>query len=244
MPETSLNPAIGRLAVESLGAYPAFLERLAEDTELPTGFLRSGVLRLAYGGDAAGYLQARLDDYAAAGLAAEWLTSERCVERAPGLSAEGLSGGLLCADEAQVHGGWLLAALEEAATERGARVRVERIAAVDGKAEPVRLGLQTGQSLSCDRLVWALGSWSGKVPGLTLPVHPVKGQLLVFPQAAGPGPILFHGSRYLLSKADGSVILGATMEEDAGFSLEKTAAVEELRDELERLWPDLAGRPA
>ena len=99
------------------------------------------------------------------------------------------------------------------------------------------------QQLSADVAVLALGSWSGAVAGVTLPVRPVKGQLLVFPGGAGPERIVYWGHNYLLTKPDGSVIVGATMEE-AGFSIVTDQHAQELRPVLERMWPGLAEAPA
>ena len=59
------------------------------------------------------------------------------------------------------------------------------------------------------------------MPGLGYPVRPVKGQLLVFGHGStGPPVIVYRDHNYLLTKADGTVVLGGTMQEDGGYSME------------------------
>src|SRR5258708_13751486 len=68
MPETQINPAIGRVAVEALRDYPEFLGNLAEDTGLGTGFNRCGLMRVAYGDDEAVAIRDGVGAYEAAGM--------------------------------------------------------------------------------------------------------------------------------------------------------------------------------
>jgi glycine oxidase len=86
--------------------------------------------------------------------------------------------------------------------------------------------------------VIAAGAWSGSLEGLPaeacVPVRPVKGQLLRLRDPAGTGllkrVVRFEGG-YLLPRADGRYVLGATVEE-RGFERHATAGgvYELLRD--------------
>ena len=245
MAETALNPAIGRLASEALHGYPAFLEALATDSDAPTGFEQTGVLRPAYSPAEAEALREGVGAYEAAGVPSQWLSPADCIREVPGIGA-GLVGGLLTFDEAQVQAEWLMLALADAVARRGGRFVDGEAASVEasGAGVEVRLGPGSGPALRADRAVLAMGSWSATLPGLDYPVRPVKGQLLVFP-AGSPAPrrILYAGHSYLLGKADGTVILGGTVEE-RGFDTETDAGAEGLREVLPRLFPALAGAPA
>ena len=242
MAEIALNPPLGRLATESLRYYPNFLEALAEDTELPIGFIRSGVLRVAYSAGEAEALREATGQYEAAGMPSRWLSAAAVEREAPGLGTRELAGGLLSYDEAQVQPRWLLAALEAAIAARGGELADAEVLAVEDGGATVRT---EGGVIEAGRLVLAMGSWSGTLPGLDYPVRPVKGQLLAFgPGAPGPAVIVYRDHNYLLTKADGSVILGGTMEPDAGFSLVTDERAEELRLLLPELWPALVGAPA
>jgi glycine oxidase len=90
----------------------------------------------------------------------------------------------------------------------------------------------------------AAGSWSGALAeqaGLDLPVRPVKGQILLL--KAEPGRltrIVKHDRAYLVPRADGRILVGATMEM-AGFDRRTTLeALHFLSGALLALAPGLA----
>ena len=75
----------------------------------------------------------------------------------------------------------------------------------------------------------AAGPWSERIDGLpvgaSVPVRPVKGQLLRLRDPAGPGllrRVLRFRDGYLVPRGDGRYVLGATVEEQ-GFGLAPTA---------------------
>lgn len=243
MPELVTSAALGRFAVEALRAYPEFLGRLAEDSHHETGFVRSGLLRVAHDPRTAESIRDSVGTYEAAGMPSQWLESRAVLAEAPGVGADGLIGGLLSFDEAQVHPAWLLEALTEAIEHRGGRVTRVDISRIEPSGEGVTAQTSDGRALHADRVILSMGSWSGTLPDLAYPVRPVKGQLRVYSGHPGPARMLYSGRNYLLTKVDGSVLLGATME-DAGFDLQPTAAVGELDAVLSRLWPGLQGAPA
>ena len=92
-----------------------------------------------------------------------------------------------------------------------------------GRARGVALA--KGGEIGCAQVVVAAGSWSGAVDGLPAglraAVRPVKGQLLRLRHPHGMPPVLTHTIRatvrgvdvYLVPRADGEVIVGATQEE-------------------------------
>jgi glycine oxidase len=242
MPESQLTRRLTRLAVEALRDYPRFLEALAEDSARDVGFVRSGVLRVAADDDAASQLREEAGTYEAAGLPSQWLSGRGARDLAPGLP-ESLAGALFSFDEAQVQPEWLLAALEEAAFRRDVEMVDGEVTGLTAAGDGAVAALAGGRRLEADRVVLAAGSWSSELGGNAVPVRPVKGQLLAFRGATGPRPIIYAAHNYLLSKADGAVLLGGTMEE-AGFSLDGDAAGEALRDLLPGLWPGLVATPA
>ncbi|GAC1328415.1 MAG: glycine oxidase ThiO [Candidatus Dormibacteria bacterium] len=242
MPESSMTPSLVRLASEALRYYPRFLEALEEDSQHDVGFRRCGVLRVA--GDEAERVALReeVGTYEAAGLPSQWLDPASARQLAPGLPPS-TAGGLFSFDEAQVQPAWLLEALEEAAFRRGVSFTSGEVAGLAATADGVTVEVRGLDAVGADRVVLAAGAWSSELGGPGVPVRPVKGQLLAFGDVSGPGPILFSGHDYLLTKPDGSVLLGGTMAE-AGFSLQPDAAAEALRELLPRLWPPLQGAAA
>jgi glycine oxidase len=91
-----------------------------------------------------------------------------------------------------------------------------------GRVTAVRT--RTGR-LAAARVLLAAGSWSGalaEAAGFELPVAPVKGQILLL--KAEPGRlrrIVKHDRAYLVPRADGRILVGATMEM-AGFDRRTT----------------------
>jgi glycine oxidase len=245
MPELAINARLGRLAIEAIRDYPSFLGRLAEDSGHDPGFARSGVLRVAYEASEAEALREATGAYEAAGMPSRWLSPAALRRELSGLGQAGLVGGLLSYDEAQVQPAWLLAALEEAIARRGGQVLEAQVESLQTTAGGALVRVHGAPELEVAHVVLAMGSWSGTLPGLGYPVRPVKGQLLVFGRGStGPPVIVYRDHNYLLTKADGTVVLGGTMEEDGGYSMEADGRAEALRDLLPRLWPGLVGADA
>ncbi len=105
-----------------------------------------------------------------------------------------------------------------------------------------------GREHRADRVVLATGAWSGAgswlPPSARPPVRPVKGQLLVLRgtrRASRSATRIVAAERvYLVPRADGRLIVGATVEE-RGFDLQVTAGgVHELLREAYRALPDVA----
>lgn len=100
-----------------------------------------------------------------------------------------------------------------------------------------------GQTILCG------GAWSGRLAadlGMSLPVTPVKGQMLLF-RARHPdaGPLLeqvvLRGGRYLIPRDDGRILVGSTLEPDAGFDRQTTErARADLRASAIAMLPGLA----
>jgi glycine oxidase len=68
----------------------------------------------------------------------------------------------------------------------------------------------------------AVGAWASQlIP--RLPVHPVRGQIVLFRCEELPfTQILMHGKRYLVPRPDGRVLVGSTEEPEAGFEKANT----------------------
>ena len=77
-----------------------------------------------------------------------------------------------------------------------------------------------GQAIDCDLVCLCAGAWSSELLGqlgVQLPVIPVRGQMLLYklPQQMFI-PIINEGSRYIVPRTDGHVLVGSTLEE-VGF---------------------------
>ena len=142
---------------------------------------------------------------------------------------------MLIEEHGFVAAGDLTRALVASARRHGAQMieqsRVRRIIRDNGE-----FVVETDRgTLDGDALVVAAGSWSGTiaVDGITtrLPVRPVRGQLMYLTWSGTPLRRVTWSRRcYLVPWEDGSVLVGATMEE-VGF--DERATVAGVRDLLE-----------
>lgn len=100
--------------------------------------------------------------------------------------------------------------------------------------------------LRAQTTVLAAGAWSGELLaslGLTLPVVPVKGQMILYKCAEDflSSMVLAKG-RYAIPRRDGHILIGSTLEH-AGFDKTPTEdALASLRASAEELLPALAGQ--
>jgi glycine oxidase len=240
--------ALLRLNLDSLARYPAFAAAVSERSGLPTGFRACGTVSIAWdGADLAG-----LRDLAAfgrrLGLDSCLLTGRELRELEPAV-APGLPGALLAEHDHQVDPRLLHAALRAAASADGVRFvdGAPRVDVVGDRA--VGVTLDDGTVLSAGHVVLAAGAWSGRVDGVpaaAVPaVRPVKGQTL---RLRLPGPArLSHVVRgtvkgspiYLVPRADGEYVVGASSEE-VGFDTQPRAgAVYELLRDAQSVMPEL-----
>lgn len=105
-------------------------------------------------------------------------------------------------------------------------------------------GVRTGDGeLLADQVVVTAGAWSGELLqslGLSLPVAPVKGQMILFKCAEDFLPsMVLAGGRYAIPRRDGHILVGSTLEH-VGFDKTPTEdALASLRASAETLLPGL-----
>ncbi|TDC62106.1 glycine oxidase ThiO [Actinomadura sp. GC306] len=234
-----------RLGLDSRDRYGAFVAELEEATGLETAYRTDGILQVAFDSDDLTYLDDLRRFQESLGIAAEALTGREC-RRVEPMLAPGVRGGLLAPRDGSVDPRRLTAALLAAAEKAGARLvrqRATGVTVANDTAAGVRL--DDGTVLPADRVLLAAGPWSGDLaglpPGVVPPVRPVKGQVmrlrtrLPFLGRATRG-LVKGSSVYLVPRADGEIVLGATQEE-LGFDTRVTAGGlwELLRDARELL---------
>lgn len=237
-----------RLNLASVAAFPAFAADLAEEAGIDPGLRPSGTVIAAW--DAADFSTLRdLHSFAVhLGLSAELLTGRELRALEPAL-ASGLPGGLHVVDDHQIDPRMLHAALTQACRRRGVRF-VEATAAVDvvhDRAVGVRL--PDGRRVQAPVVVLAAGSWSATIEGLPAPlrppVRPVKGQTLRLRLPGGtPVSRVVRATMqgvplYIVPRADGRMVVGASSEESGFDERPRAGAVYELLRDAQSLIPEL-----
>jgi glycine oxidase len=222
---------------EGLGAAAAASGRLrgSASPESACGFRPSGALVVAADADDAGELRRLAELHRSLGLASTWLRASECRRLEPGLSPR-VRGAIHAPGDHQVDPAATVRALAAACAAAGAEIRegaeVGELVQAGGAVTGVRTA---AGEVRAGAVVVAAGAWS---PSLAVaaaggnggaaappPVRPVKGQIVALrapDPALVPQMIVRTPRCYLLSRGDGRVVLGATVEE-RGFDTATTA---------------------
>jgi glycine oxidase len=220
--------ALLRLSLLAVGRFPGFAAELEAAAGCTVGLRREGTLAVAYDPDDHAALERLTGFRRSVGLDAHELDSRACRRLEPFL-APGVRGGVLFAGDWSVDNRRYAAALRGAAQAAGVRFVRDRVTAVrtrdDGSAAGVRLAGSGAGHIDGAAVVVAAGCWSAAIEGLPDglrgAVRPVKGQLLRLRHPAGMPPVLGRTIRalvrgtdvYLVPRADGELVVGATSEE-------------------------------
>jgi glycine oxidase len=238
-----------RLSRDSLARYPSFAAEVEEASGLPVGFLPCGTVAVAWDGADLAALRDQHAFSAQLGIDAQLLTGRELRELEPAVAA-GLPGALYAPGDHQVDPRLLHAALFEAARRLGVRVVAAAGSVRITGSRATGVELPDGTDLPAGHVVVAAGAWSTGIAGVpgehAAPVRPVKGQTLRL-RLSGP-PRLTRVLRgtvkgspiYLVPRADGRLVVGASSEE-AGFDVTPRAGVvyELLRD-AQSVLPELS----
>ena len=245
-PQMELRPeeeSISLLGRESMTRWRGFVADLEADSDIPLHYRDEGTLFISADHDAAEQLRFLHDHQIELGMPVEWLTGDEVRDREPYIS-HNVVAGLVCLEDHHLDCRGLVRGLAEALVRRGGELRentmVEGVVADGASVQGVRVD---GALVEADAVVVAAGTWSGMLdgldPSLKPPVRPVKGQMIMLRQ---PEPrVLDHclwarSSRdfcYMTPKADGTLLIGATVEE-VGYNKDVTAGA--VLDLLRAAW--------
>lgn len=229
----------------SLGMWDDFAARLRSRAPgITFEYSRSGTLEVALTDDDLARLAHSAEWLRSAGVAHEWMDAAAARTFAPAISPSATAG-LFIAEHGFVNVTALVRALTVAARLSGAVcVTPVEVLHVEQKRDIVivRVG---GETNEFDHVVLAAGSWTRRVrvAGLPVfPVRPIRGQLLhlKWPASTHPTQSIWGGRCYTVPWTNGSLLVGATVE-DVGFDERSTVAgVRELMDAVVELLPDAA----
>ncbi|MHB1936875.1 MAG: glycine oxidase ThiO [Acidobacteriaceae bacterium] len=231
---------VTRLSLFSQRLYPGLVKTLASDTGIDAQWCATGMLSL------------NEDSARALAWAGSWRQDVRVVAGDALHAIEPAIGpvehALWMPEVAQVRNPRLIKALRSDVTRRGGRieegVRVTGFRIHAGQLEALRT--DQGER-PVDRCVIAAGAWSAELLasiGIRLPIGPVKGQMLMIRgQPQDVRHMIQDGPCYLVPRLDGRILVGSTLEPDAGFDLAVTpAAKTTLHRAAIRMVPALAAR--
>ena len=235
--EAHEHGALRDLGVRSLDLYDAWIAAVRRESGADVEYRRIGTLEVALDPSHAADLQAGLRQDQP--MAACWTDGPRTRADHPALGS--VVGALFTPVHGYVAAQQLTEALLAAALRTGARVQRTRATGVARDGGRVTVTTTIG-TLACDHAVVAAGAWSG---GLAIagadgpPLRPVRGQLLHLGWQGRPLRTIIWGPEcYVVPRADGTVLVGATSE-DVGFDERATSAgVRDLLDAACDLLPE------
>lgn len=226
------------LTVQSLALYDEFVSTASVDSDTSVEYRRCGTLEVAHDSASADRLRTLGAWVASRGVEATWIDPAGVSRMEPALAPT--HGGLLVSSHGYVRASQLTVALATAARHHGAEVRTgARVDGISFAADRATV-ITGGEAHTAKTVVVTGGSWSGQLSP-EADVVPVRGQLL---HVKWQGPplerILWSERCYLVPWLDGTLLIGATVE-DAGFDERVTAGgMRELLDAAIAVVPELA----
>jgi glycine oxidase len=223
------------LAVRSLDLYDDWIASLRRDIDGDVEYRRIGTLEVAL--DDERVTELRHGAAAHRGVSTTWMSAEEVRRVHPALAA--IAGALFTPTHGYVSAPQLATALAAAAERHGTRLHRATVTAIAPEGPSIRVTTTDG-AIEATHVILAAGAWTNRITGVrTPPLRPVRGQLLQLGWAREPlSSIIWASKCYIVPKIDGSILVGATVEE-VGFDERTTAAgVRDLLEAACELLPD------
>lgn len=217
-----------QLTLLSNRLHRAWAEQLREETGIDNGYRPCGALYLARSREQAAALAQSAAAWEAEGIQTQRLSPSQAQELEPALKhcQPAIEAAVLLPEESQIRNPWHMRALVAACVGRGVvieqGVAAEQLVIRSGQLVRVQTIAGTRQA---GRYVIASGSWTAALAtqlGVRLDIRPIRGQIVLLTLPRRPlERIVNEGPRYLVPRAEGRVLVGAT-EEDVGFDKRNT----------------------
>jgi glycine oxidase len=233
------------LAKASLELYTEFIEQIQQTTGRTLDYRRDGALEVFFGERAEERRAAWLATFRDSGFKPKLLSADDLRRMEPALAADAAAGALL-EDEGAVNNRLLSEAVAEAARREGAELRagveITRLLSSGGRVT----GVETRQErITAQHVVIAAGCFSALIEGAEryAPTIPARGQMAALRPAIMPVSRVIRGPAYLVPRADGRLLVGATVERVGYEKAVTPAGIGRLLTDSVRMIPSLADAP-
>jgi glycine oxidase len=244
--EADTDDEFFRLCFESNRMYAALADELFDETGIDVELNKNGTLYLAFDDVDEKEFDHRFQWQTAAGLELKRLDRSQVRALEPDVS-DNVIGGLHFPDDGQVENRKLVDALAASAKLLGVDIRegieVKSILSDHGRVK----GVETTQGrIPVDRVVITTGAWASHIElgdtSLPVEVKPIRGQMICYrPQGVAIRHVIYSRRGYVVPRADGRLLAGATAE-DVGFDSSVTdEALRLLQDIAVEIFPRLGG---
>ncbi len=211
------------LGLGARNLYEQLGPALLSNTGIDIGLWREGIARIATDAADVASLHSKVAWQRQQGYAVEWIDSDELRNRWPWIGPA--LGALWAPYDGALDPGRLVQAFIADARRMGASMVTDRVTGIQQHAGRIVGVNAESNNYSAPQVVIAAGAWSSHITGVprSLPVEPVRGQMMALPWPEGvERAILYHRDCYLLTRGT-EAILGSTMEY-VGYRPEVTPA--------------------
>ncbi|MHB8263171.1 MAG: glycine oxidase ThiO [Acidimicrobiales bacterium] len=236
------------LSLAASGRWPSFAEALKQESGHDLGYRQVGTMVVAADNDDRTFIRNLFEFQESMQLDVQWLKPSEARELVPQL-ASSTRGGLLARGDYQVDPRLVADALIKVSNDRGYEfVHASATSVEPAKETGYTIRLDTGDNLRADKVVLSTGAWTSQVSGIpdyvSTAIRPVKGEIV---RVSAPEPSLLPShtvraiakgrSVYMVPRLDGSLVIGATMEEKGFDTQVRSGAVYELLRDAREILP-------
>jgi glycine oxidase len=234
----------------SHGLWPAFVKQLAPFSEKRLDYHTGGRFFVAMSGKVAKRLKKQFDYHHDVGLPVKWLSGVEVRTRAPYLGPM-VEAAIFSPMGHAVDNRQIVQGLRRAFLQAGGRLlehtSVQEVLISDQVVRGVRLSTTT---IAADTVIIATGAWTAQLAGLSPAMQraskPRKGQTLTL-QMSVTSPLVDRtviGPVYLVPRRDGRLIVGTTVEREAGYDTRNTVdGVYHILNKARRMVPGVEQLP-
>ncbi|MFQ5865160.1 MAG: glycine oxidase ThiO, partial [bacterium] len=238
-----LQGPLSELCHASHALYPEFVAELEEESGAKIGYQTNGSIFVAADFKEAQALAGLLERQHSADRQAEELSAKQLRDLEPEL-AEDIQVGVYLPNDHQVDNRKLMSALVSATARQDVQFLTgSPVIGLEFKRTRV-VGVRIPErTLSGGTIINAAGCWAGQVDRttrLTLPIRPIRGQMVCLEKQPQPLHHLIHSTGcYLVPWPDGRILVGSTLE-NVGYNKEVTAhGIQQLLDAALKVVPSL-----
>jgi len=228
----------------SLAIYPSLAAELKSETDIDIEFIRSGTLSVFFDEAEAAGLIGLAERRVNRGFTAEILSPEQAWELEPAVS-KSIAGAVLFPEDGHVRNPKMVTALAKGAANFGAKFLlgnpVTGFVRENGRVIGV---VVNGETIHADSFVIAAGSWASNLTTLLdfpISISPAKGQIVLLEAMPPLIQRTIDGlGIYIVPRADGKILLGATVEFVGYDKTPSVDGVKQMIDAAVVIAPELA----
>jgi glycine oxidase len=213
------------LVLTGFSSLISLVPELEESSGIHLGYEQTGALRTVRNPQRIAHLKKRLASWQSLGLPLYWLSGEEARQHEPVLTPD-ICAAIFVPEESQIQASCVVQAFVCAAQRTGAHIyphqEINQILTQDAKVTGV--STVQGKIIACNQLIIASGAWASHCStflNVTLPIHPLHGQMLLLPQTLPSLKHIVFGEAAYLAPRGNMLLVGATKEE-MGFDLTVT----------------------